>query len=101
MGRGRCTFEAVDLTRAIKAVKKAGVDVARAEVARDGKIVLVLEKDDEPRPRANATSGMRSMARIKLKYVNGFSNRDRKSQRVRYYFRRRGIKAIALPGSRF
>jgi hypothetical protein len=38
----------VDLTRAIKAVKKAGADVARAEVARDGKIVLVLQKDDEP-----------------------------------------------------
>ena len=38
------------------------------------------------------------MARIKLPYVNGFSNRDRKSQRVRYYFRRRGIKAIPLPG---
>ena len=38
------------------------------------------------------------MARIKLKYVNGFSNRDRKSKRVRYYFRRRGMKAIPLPG---
>ena len=38
------------------------------------------------------------MARIKLKYVNGFCNRDRKSQRVRYYFRRRGAQAIALPG---
>ena len=38
----------VDLARAIKAVKKAGADVARAEVARDGKIVLVLQKDDEP-----------------------------------------------------
>ncbi len=38
------------------------------------------------------------MAKIKLKYVNGFSNRDRKSQRVRYYFRRRGTKAIPLPG---
>jgi integrase len=37
------------------------------------------------------------MARIKLRYVNGFSNRNRKSQRVRYYFRRRGAKAIALP----
>jgi integrase len=43
-------------------------------------------------------SGTISMAKIKLKYVNGFSNRDRKSQRVRYYFRRRGIKAIPLPG---
>jgi integrase len=38
------------------------------------------------------------MARVKLKYVNGFSNRNRKSQRVRYYFRRRGTKAIPLPG---
>ncbi len=36
--------------------------------------------------------------RIKLKYVNGFVNRDRKNQRVRYYFRRRGTKAIPLPG---
>lgn len=39
------------------------------------------------------------MAKIKLKYINGFSNRDRKSQRVRYYFRRRGMKAIPLPGT--
>ena len=48
MGRGRCTFKLADLTRAIKVVKKAGVDIARAEIARDGKIVLVLQKDDEP-----------------------------------------------------
>jgi hypothetical protein len=39
-----------------------------------------------------------SMASIKLKYVNAFANRDRKGQRVRYYFRRRGAKAIPLPG---
>ena len=38
------------------------------------------------------------MAQIKLKYVNGFANPDRKSQRIRYYFRRRGTKAIPLPG---
>ena len=38
------------------------------------------------------------MARIKLKYVNAFVNRDRKNSRVRYYFRRRGSKAIPLPG---
>ena len=47
MGRERCTFKLVDLTRAIKAAKKAGADVERAEVNRDGKIVLVLKKDDE------------------------------------------------------
>jgi hypothetical protein len=38
------------------------------------------------------------MARIKLKYVNAFANRRRKNKRVRYYFRRRGFKAIPLPG---
>jgi hypothetical protein len=39
-----------------------------------------------------------SVARIRLKYVNGYANRDRKNGRVRYYFRRRGEKAIPLPG---
>ena len=38
------------------------------------------------------------MARNKLKYVNAFVNRDRKNSRVRYYFRRRGSKAIPLRG---
>jgi integrase len=38
------------------------------------------------------------MARIKLKYVNGFVNHSRKDGRARYYFRRRGCKAIPLPG---
>jgi hypothetical protein len=38
------------------------------------------------------------MAHIKLKYVNAFANRGRKDKRVRYYFRRRGAKAIPLPG---
>jgi hypothetical protein len=47
MGHGRCTFKEVDLTRALKAAKKAGAHVARAEVARDGKIVLVLKRDEE------------------------------------------------------
>ena len=47
MGHGRCTFREADLTRALKAAKKAGANVARAEVARDGKIVLVLKKDGE------------------------------------------------------
>lgn len=39
------------------------------------------------------------MAQIRLKYVNSFGNRSRKNKRVRYYFRRRGGKAIPLPGS--
>src|SRR4029077_14704558 len=49
--------------------------------------------------RPIGTNGTRnSMAVIKLKYVNSFPNRDRKGGRVRYYFRRRGEKAIPLPG---
>src|SRR5215469_500810 len=51
-----------------------------------------------PRSTVKGTSGTRSMARIKLKYVNAFANRRRKNERVRYYFRRRNFKAIALPG---
>jgi hypothetical protein len=47
MGHGRCTFKESDLTRALRAAKKAGAHVARAELARDGKIVLVLKKDGE------------------------------------------------------
>jgi hypothetical protein len=47
MGHGRCTFREVDLTRALRAAKKAGENVARAEIARDGKIVLVLNKDGQ------------------------------------------------------
>jgi hypothetical protein len=38
------------------------------------------------------------MAHIKLKYVNAFANHGRKDKRVRYYFRRRGGKAMPLPG---
>jgi hypothetical protein len=52
MGHGSCTFKEVDLIRALKAVKKAGFDVARAEVARDGKISLVLNRDGEAQPNS-------------------------------------------------
>jgi hypothetical protein len=54
MGHGRCTFKEVDLTRALRAAKKAGAHVARAEIARDGKIVLVLNKDDQAPSRSES-----------------------------------------------
>jgi integrase len=38
------------------------------------------------------------LAQIRLPFVNSFRNRDRKNAAVRYYFRRRGAKAIRLPG---
>jgi hypothetical protein len=52
MGHGPCTFKEVDLIRALRAAKKAGVEVARAEVGRDGKIVLVLNKGGEALPNS-------------------------------------------------
>jgi integrase len=39
------------------------------------------------------------MATIRLRYVNGYPNKDRPDGRVRYYFRRRGMAAIPLPGA--
>ena len=47
MGHGRCTFKEADLTRALRALKKAGRDVVRAEIARDGRIVLVFKNSEE------------------------------------------------------
>jgi hypothetical protein len=38
------------------------------------------------------------MATIKLRYVNAFANKDRADKRLRYFFRKRGQKAIPLPG---
>jgi hypothetical protein len=38
------------------------------------------------------------MARVRLKYVNAFRNPQRENDRLRYYFRRRRQRAIALPG---
>ena len=42
MPRGPSTFRQTDLTRAIKAARNAGVDVTRAEIAKDGKIVIII-----------------------------------------------------------
>jgi hypothetical protein len=50
MGHGPCTFKEADLIRALRAAKKAGVDITRAEVARDGRIVLVLNRGGEALP---------------------------------------------------
>ena len=54
MGHGRCTFREVDLTRALRAARKAGAHVGRAEITRDGKIVLVLNKDGQAPSRSES-----------------------------------------------
>jgi hypothetical protein len=42
MSRSPSTFRQTDLTRAIKAARNTGVEVARAEIAKDGKIIIVI-----------------------------------------------------------
>jgi hypothetical protein len=42
MSRSPSTFRQTDLTRAIKAARNAGVEVTRAEIAKDGKIIIII-----------------------------------------------------------
>jgi hypothetical protein len=44
MARAPSTFRQQDVTRAVKAVAAAGVDIARVEIGRDGKIVVVTQQ---------------------------------------------------------
>jgi hypothetical protein len=46
MGRRACTFRQADLARALKAAKAAGAEVARVEIDRDGKLVMVMGKGE-------------------------------------------------------
>jgi hypothetical protein len=50
MARGSSTFRQRDVTAAIKAARAAGVEVARVEVDKDGKIVVITGKPDEAEP---------------------------------------------------
>jgi hypothetical protein len=47
MGHGKATFKQADLTRALRAVEKAGRDLISAEIARDGRIVLVFKNGEQ------------------------------------------------------
>jgi len=42
MSKGMLTFKETDLHRAIKTFQKLGLPIARAEIDRDGKIVVVV-----------------------------------------------------------
>jgi hypothetical protein len=54
MSRGQHTFRQSDVTKALRATVKAGIVVERVEIERNGKIVIVPAKADDPangRPR--------------------------------------------------
>lgn len=44
MARGPCTFRQHDITAAVKAVTAAAVPVARVEIDKNGRIVVVIGK---------------------------------------------------------
>jgi hypothetical protein len=54
MPKANCTFRKRDVTAAVKAVINAGVEVARVEVANDGRIIVVTGKPSEPVPADGA-----------------------------------------------
>lgn len=56
MPKSNCTFRKRDVTAAVRAVIKAGVEVARVDVAKDGKIIVVTGKPSEPVPADGAKS---------------------------------------------
>lgn len=50
MSRGPVPFREADVTRACKGVIKAGLTPRRAEIDRDGKIVVVFDGDHSAKP---------------------------------------------------
>jgi hypothetical protein len=46
MGRGRCGFKQCDVTRAVKGARKAGVEVIRIEIDREGNITIQTAPPD-------------------------------------------------------
>ena len=57
MARAPSTFRQQDVTRAVKAVAAAGVHIARIEIDKSGKIVIITSRSDCSRPRGRRTNG--------------------------------------------
>ena len=47
MPRGPCAFKQNDITKAVRAVVAAGIEVARVEVDKAGKIIVVAGEADK------------------------------------------------------
>ena len=46
MARGPSSFKQSDVARAIRGVKAAGVEVAKVEIDKDGKIIVIIGKPE-------------------------------------------------------
>ncbi len=57
MGKAACTFKEADVTRAVKAARKAGLEIAGVKVSRDGDIVILaggkLREASKAEPETN------------------------------------------------
>jgi hypothetical protein len=67
MPKGLLTFKQMDLRRAIKAFQKLGLPIARAEIDRDGKIVVVV---GEGKAQDSATDLERWLASKRAKHAD-------------------------------
>jgi integrase len=94
MSRGPQTSKQRDLVRAVKAVAAAGMSVAKVEVDKDGKIIVVVGKPDKDDPGVRAGMGRHLLRRLP-KFVHGFLDRH---GRPRFYLRRPAFKPVPLPG---
>jgi hypothetical protein len=54
-------FKKTDVTRLTKAVRAAGLEIARVEVAQDGSIIVVPGKPKEPIQNDETSEGLRSL----------------------------------------
>jgi len=63
MSRGQSTFRQSDVTRAVKAVVAAGLEVAGVEVDKTGKIVVLIGKFAEAIQTNNLDAWMAKHAR--------------------------------------
>jgi hypothetical protein len=48
MSRGPTTFRQRDVAAAIRAARRAGIEVARIKIERDGTITIISGKPEEP-----------------------------------------------------
>jgi hypothetical protein len=53
MTRGNCHFRQADLTRAVKALKAAGMKIDRVEISTDGSVMLHVEQCDKKKKIKN------------------------------------------------